>query len=116
MTPASPILSGRTYEILKWVAAIVLPAIGALYFALSGIWGLPKGEEVVGTIAAINVFVGAIVGVSTKQYYANGKYDGVANVLNADDPNQKTLFDLELNREPESLVDAKDVTFRINKK
>lgn len=111
-----PILPARTYEILKWTAAVFLPAIAALYFALSQIWGLPKGAEVTGTIAAINTFVGAIVGLSTVQYNKHGKYDGIANVLNADDPNQKTLFDLELNREPESLVDAKDVTFRVNKK
>ena len=62
-------MSNKTYEILKWVALIVLPATGTLYFALCGIWGLPYGEQVVGTITAIDTFLGSILGIST--YYYN---------------------------------------------
>ena len=62
-------LQNRTYDILKWVTTIVLPAIGTLYFALSGIWSFPYGEQVVGTITAIVTFFGAILGISTKNYY-----------------------------------------------
>lgn len=62
-------LSNSTYDVLKWVTTIVLPAIGTLYFALSGIWNFPYGEQVVGTIAAITTFFGAILGISTKNYY-----------------------------------------------
>ena len=61
-------LSNRAYDILKWIAQIVLPALGALYFGLSSIWGLPYGEEVVGTIAVIDTFLGALLGISTAQY------------------------------------------------
>lgn len=61
-------MSNSTYDILKWVAQIVLPAIATLYFALSKIWGLPYGTEVVGTITAIDAFLGALLGVSTIQY------------------------------------------------
>jgi hypothetical protein len=60
--------SNKTYDVLKWVAQIVLPAIGALYFGLSQIWGLPYGEEVVGSITVIDTFLGALLGVSTAQY------------------------------------------------
>ena len=60
--------SNRTYDILKRVAIIVLPAIGTLYFALCQIWGLPYGEEIIGTVAAVDTFLGAILGVSTKNY------------------------------------------------
>ncbi|MBQ2396430.1 MAG: phage holin [Bacteroidales bacterium] len=49
----------------------VLPAIGTLYFALAGIWGFPYGEEVVGTIAAVDTFLGVILGISTAQYNKN---------------------------------------------
>ena len=62
------ILTNKTYDILKWVALILLPAIGTLYFALAGIWGFPYGEQVVGTITAIDAFLGAILGISTVQY------------------------------------------------
>lgn len=115
MKTNNPILSARTYEILKWTAAVALPALAALYFALGEIWGLPKSAEVAATISAINAFVGAVVGLSTAQYNKYGRYDGTVNVLNADDPDQTTLFDLELEREPEVWQAAKDVTLRINK-
>lgn len=61
-------LSNETYDILKRIAQYWLPALGSLYFALSQIWGFPYGEEIVGTIAAIDTFLGAILGVSTAQY------------------------------------------------
>lgn len=61
-------LSNKTYDILKWVAMYFLPALGTLYFALSGIWGLPYGEQIVGTITAIDTFLGVILGISSNQY------------------------------------------------
>lgn len=66
------ILSDKTYSLLKWVALILLPALGTLYFALAGIWGLPFGEQFVGTITAIDTFLGAILGISTSNYKKNG--------------------------------------------
>ncbi|MDL2216053.1 phage holin [Ruminococcaceae bacterium OttesenSCG-928-N02] len=61
-------LSDKMYDILKWVAQLFLPAAGALYFALAGIWGFPCGEEIVGTITAVDAFLGMLLGISTKQY------------------------------------------------
>lgn len=61
-------ISNKTYDILKWVAQYFLPAIGTLYFALSGIWGLPYGEQIVGTVTAVDTFLGVILGISTAQY------------------------------------------------
>ena len=61
-------MSNKTYDILKWIAMNLLPAAGTLYFALAGIWGLPYGEQVVGTITAVDTFLGVILGISTSQY------------------------------------------------
>lgn len=61
-------MSNRTYDILKWVTQLLLPALGTLYFALAGIWGFPYGEEVVGTLVAVDTFLGVCLGISTKQY------------------------------------------------
>ena len=61
-------LSNKVYDVLKWIAMYLLPAAGTLYFALSGIWGLPYGEEVVGTITAVDTLLGVILGISTAQY------------------------------------------------
>lgn len=58
----------RTYDVLKAIAQYVLPAIGTLYFAVASIWGLPYGEEIVGTITAVDAFLGALLGISTVQY------------------------------------------------
>ena len=60
--------SNKTYDLLKWVAQYLLPAAGTLYFALAGIWGFPYGEQVVGTITAVDTFLGVILGISTIQY------------------------------------------------
>ena len=60
--------TNKTYDILKHVAQLVLPAAGTLYFALAGIWGFPYGEEVVGTITAIDAFLGVVLGYSTVRY------------------------------------------------
>lgn len=61
-------MNDKTYDVLKWIAMILLPSIGTLYFALSSIWGLPYGEQIVGTITAVDTFLGACLGLSSKQY------------------------------------------------
>ena len=61
-------MSSKTYDVLKFIALIVLPALGTLCFALAPIWGLPYGEQIVGTITAIDTFLGAILGISTSSY------------------------------------------------
>ena len=64
-------MSNKVYDVLKWIAMVVLPAIGTLYYALAGIWGLPYAEEVVGTIIAVDTFLGVVLGISTAQYNKN---------------------------------------------
>lgn len=61
-------MANKTYDVLKYIAQIVLPAIGTLYFALASIWGLPYGEQIVGTITAVDAFLGALLGISTAAY------------------------------------------------
>ena len=61
-------MSNRVYDILKWIAMYLLPAAGTLYFALAGIWGLPYGEQIVGTITAVDTFLGVLLGISNSQY------------------------------------------------
>ena len=62
------IFDDNTYNLLKWIAMIVLPALGTLYFGLASIWGLPYGQEIVGTITVIDTFLGAILGISSSNY------------------------------------------------
>ena len=72
-------MSNKTFDVLKYIAQIVLPAIATLYFALAQIWGLPYGEQIVGTITAIDAFLGALLGISTYKY---NKKEEVVNEIN----------------------------------
>lgn len=61
-------MNDKVYDVMKWIAMYLLPALGTLYFAIASIWGLPYGEQIVGTITAIDTFLGVILGISTVQY------------------------------------------------
>ena len=61
-------MNNKVYDILKWIALILLPALGTLYFALAGIWGFPYAEQIVGTITAIDTFLGVLLGISNNSY------------------------------------------------
>lgn len=63
-------MSNKTYDRLKYIAQIVLPALGTLYFAIAEIWGLPYAKQIVGTITAIDTFMGVVLRISSNQYYA----------------------------------------------
>ena len=66
-------INDKVYTVLTWVTMIALPAIGTLYFTLSGIWGFPYAEQVIGTITAISTFLGVLLGISTSQYNKSKK-------------------------------------------
>ena len=66
-------MSSKVYDVLKFITVIVLPATGALYFGLSEIWGLPYGEQIVGTITAIDTFLGAVLMIDSAKYNKNVK-------------------------------------------
>lgn len=61
-------MNDKVYNILKYAAQIALPAAGTLYSALAGIWGFPYGEEIVGTIIAVDTFLGVLLGISSANY------------------------------------------------
>lgn len=61
-------MSNKVYDILKWITMYLIPAAGTLYFALSSIWGLPYGEQILGTLSAIEIFLATILGISTSKY------------------------------------------------
>lgn len=106
-----PFLSNRSYDALKWVALYALPALGTLYFALSQIWGLPRGEEVVGTVVALDAFLGVVLGLSNRSYnHSEAKYDG-SLVVDTDD--DRDLYSFEVNVPLESLRTKKELTIKV---
>ena len=62
------IIPDKVYDVLKWIVIIVLPAISALYYGLAAIWGWPYAEQVVGTIALVETFLGTVLCISTIGY------------------------------------------------
>lgn len=101
-------MTNKTYDILKWIALIFLPALGSLYFSLSQIWGLPRGEEIVGTITVIDVFLGAVLQIQSSNYNANP--DGVISI--GGNPEDEFMR-MELNHDPESLAAKGKLNIRV---
>ena len=64
--------NNKVYDVLKWIAMYFLPALGTLYFALASVWGLPYGEQILGTISAVDAFLGVILGISKACYNGDG--------------------------------------------
>lgn len=69
-------MSNKAYDILKTICTIILPALATLYATLSGIWGLPFAEEICGTITAVDLFIGAVIGISSANYTNGGGVNG----------------------------------------
>lgn len=57
-------LNDKVYDVLKWIALVVLPALSVFYATIAGIWGLPYATQIPLTIDAIDVFLGALIGIS----------------------------------------------------
>lgn len=108
------VLSESIYNFLKNCVRIILPAIASLYFGLSQIWGLPAGEQVVGTIALLTTFLGVVLSVSANRYNeAEAGIDG--DVLVREDPGGVAGMTLALNSDPELLADQQTITFKVKK-
>lgn len=106
------LIHSKLYDRLKFLAQIGLPAVGSLYFALAGIWGLSSAEQVLGTIVAIDTFLGVILQISTTTYNnSDAKFDGTMIVSEGE---AKTLVTMELNKHPNELLGVDQVTFKVN--
>jgi hypothetical protein len=106
------LLSTQAYDFLKPIATTYLPAAGTLYFTVAQIWGLPAATEVVGTIVAINTFLGVVLGISTRSYnQSEAKYDGAIHVV---ETNGQRKYSLDLkNEDPESILEQSEALFKV---
>lgn len=103
-------LNDKVYNALKWVAQYLLPALATFYFTLAGIWGLPYVEEVLGTITALDTFLGIILGISSKAY--NKSRDGSLMVDTSDPETDKYLLKLDIPLE--EVPGRKSITLNVN--
>lgn len=109
----TPLLSDKLYTVLKHVAAIGLPALTALYFALAQIWHFPDTANVMASIAAVNTCLGALLGYSSMTYN-NGstKYVGDLNVV-YDPVADKKTFTLAFDGDPNDIEHLNEATFKV---
>jgi hypothetical protein len=105
------LLSDKSYNVLKRVTQLILPAAGSLYFGLAQIWGFPAGEQVVGTIALITTFFGVTLEISSHQYEASGA-GLVGDIVVIDEPD-KTVYSLEIDGDPAEIASMDKATFKI---
>jgi hypothetical protein len=104
-------ITGKLYNYLKFLALVVLPALGTLYVALAALWGLPSAQAVSGTILAVDTFLGALLQISSSNYNS-AVTQGTLNVPKA---GGGKLFDLQLDGDPEEAIEGKShVVFKIN--
>lgn len=107
MAENNSMLSNHTYDILKWIAQILLPSLGTLYFTLSSLWNLPFTNEVIGTITAIDTFLGFLLERSSATYQGDG-------VMMIDKSDQAVdVYRMELNSPIEDLDSKDSVTFKV---
>lgn len=97
------VLNSKVYDIFKWLVQIVLPAIGACYAALAALWGFPYAEQVVGSISAICVLLGACLRISNSNYDG----DGVLTVDRDLDEGGENKYNLTLTKDLATLADKK---------
>lgn len=83
-------MSNKTYDLLKWVALITLPAFVTLVAAVGEIWNIPHYSQIAATIAAVDAFLGACLQVSSSNY-AELKFD--------DDAEEEARDDIEVKAE-----------------
>ena len=109
----NPILKNQHYDTIKWIALILLPALGTAYFSIAQIWGLPYAEEVVGTIVIIEVLAGALLQVSSKQYE-----EAEIGTLYTDTADLEGLPEVssEFTTDPTELADGDIVKLRVKRK
>lgn len=104
-------LSNGLYDVLKWTSIVLFPALSVLYATLAPVWGFENVEQVVITINAIGLFIGAIIGLSNASHVKN-RYDGTMNVFESED---KKTFDLHLDEPPEVIENKGEVIFKVKK-
>lgn len=105
------ILPDKIYDICKWLVQIVFPAIGACYAALAALWGFPYAEQIVGSISAICVLLGACLRISNSNY--NG--DGVLTVNSDLDDDDENKYNVAFNKDLSELANKKQIMVTVNK-
>lgn len=110
---ANVLLSNGVYNKLKPVAQIWLPALAVFYISIAPYWGLPKQEEVSGTIMALDLLLGAILGISSRQYQgSDDRFDGGITVAPDE---EEGITNLNVRLDPQAVATKKELVVKVNR-
>lgn len=111
---ARTLFSNRAYDTLKWVAAVFLPALALFYIAIAPLWDLPKQEEVAGTVVALDLFLGALLGISTRQYNnSDARFDGRIDVSPGETEEETNML---VSLDPSAIATKKEIVVKVDRK
>lgn len=109
---AKTLLSNSAYDKLKFVAQVLLPGLGALYFGLAAIWGLPAAEQVVGTVTVVDTFLGLFLKANTSSYMnSDARFDGAVVIS----PSEEGNSNLNVSLDPTSLAEKDEITVKVDR-
>lgn len=110
--PKQPIFGNSAYDIAKDATTIWLPALATLYAAVAAILNLPYSVEVVGVIAAIVVFLGTVLKISSTRYNSLPiVYNGELKV-NMTDP-MKENYSLQIDEPWDQLAKQDEIRIKV---
>lgn len=109
-----PLLSNRSYDILKFVVSILLPGLATFYLGLDQLWNLPYETQISGTLTAASVFLGFVMRTSSKKY-ANQpvEYDGDLIAVKIGSEPTDLLLSLDTQEQAEQIRHKDEVTFKV---
>lgn len=111
--PAGLLFNNKAYDLIKFLALVLLPAIGTLYFGIAAIWGLPHAEEVVGTILVVDTFLGGLIGITATQYKnSDARFDGRIDVSPGEEPDTTNM---NVSLSPDAIEGKDEVVIKVNK-
>lgn len=114
-TPKDPALSNKLYDFLKFLAQVLLPAAGTAYAGVAALWGWGAVTQVVGTIVAVDTFLGVVLAFLSQQYSnSDAAYDGTIHVVTDPDSGFKTATMVTNTPNPSDIVDKETATFRVS--
>lgn len=106
------LINNKTYDFLKKLVQIILPAFGTFYLTFGNVWDLPGTKQVSDTIIALCTFIGVLLSISARSYNKSDlKYDGSIEITNREDGSK--LYSLNLNDAAEKIDEKKNVNFKV---
>jgi Putative phage holin Dp-1 len=107
-------ITGKTYDVLKLVAMVILPGIATLYIGLGQIWGFPAIEEVGASIVLVNTFLGGLLQLNSRSYYKDdANFDGFLTSNGSDEDTGIPNLQMTITKDPNEILAGQTVRLKV---